>query len=132
MAEETTNRAAQRAEEFSRSEDFASEYSNNFQFEHSLFDLKLIFGQLDQSAGKIVVEQHTSMTLSWLSAKLLSYYLQLNIAFHEAQHGKINIPNEVLPPPVTPLSEEQQNDPRAQEFLKSMQGLREQFVSGGG
>ena len=34
--------------------DFATIYANNFQFEPSVWDLKIVFGQLDQQIGAIV------------------------------------------------------------------------------
>jgi hypothetical protein len=55
--------------DFQRVDDFNSYYANNIQFEWSQFDLKLIFGQLDQSAGKVRVEQHSAVTRSLGSSK---------------------------------------------------------------
>lgn len=129
MAEEANTREPQQPPGFTRTDDFVSEYANNFQFEQSVFDLKLIFGQLDQSKGPAVVEQHTSVTIPWISAKLLLYYLQLNIAGYELQNGKIKIPPELLPPSVGPLPEEQQNDPKAQQLFQQIEKIREQFMS---
>jgi hypothetical protein len=59
--------------DFQRVDDFNSYYANNIanniQLEWSQFDLKLIFGQLDQSAGKVRVEQHSAVTRSLGSSK---------------------------------------------------------------
>lgn len=38
--------------EIRRREDFASVYANNCYFEASTFDIKLIFGNLDQRGGR--------------------------------------------------------------------------------
>jgi hypothetical protein len=67
-----------------RDEDFTSLYANNVQFEISVWDLKMIFGQLDQSAG-MVVEQHTAMTLPWPQAKLAAYFMVVNMIIHQSQ-----------------------------------------------
>src|SRR3990167_11504158 len=64
---------------FQHTDDFISLYANNVQFEQSAFDLKLIFGELNQAGGKALVDQHSSMTIPWGQAKLLLYYLQVNI-----------------------------------------------------
>ena len=100
--------------QFERDEDFVSLYANNVWHEVSAWDLKLIFGQLDQARTPNVVTQHTAMALSWLQAKLLIYYLQVDLAVYEAQYGKVVIPFAILPPPPGPLPPEMENDPVAQ------------------
>jgi hypothetical protein len=82
---------------FIRDPDFTSLYANNIRIERSVWDLKLIFGELDQSRDPNVVIQHTSMSMPWLQAKLLSYYLELNLAIHEADYGHIRVPEVVVP-----------------------------------
>jgi hypothetical protein len=91
---------------FERVEDFASYYANNVQFEASAWDLKLIFGQLDQSQQPVVVEQHTAMTMPWSHAKIMAYFFIVNIIIHQGQHGMINIPSAVIPPRPNPLDPE--------------------------
>lgn len=127
MAEQTDT--TQTGGFYERLEDFFSLYANNFQIERTIFDLKLIFGQLSESGGKLHVEQHSSVTLPWIQAKLLMYFLQMNIAGFEFQNGKIKIPTDLLPPPLPPLSPEQENDPKIRELLDLLKSLREQFVS---
>lgn len=86
--------------EFRRDEDFFSGYANNAYLESTGWDLKLIFGQTDLKAGDNVVIQHTAITLPWPYAKVLSYFLQMHIAAHEAENGHVAIPNKaVLEPP---------------------------------
>ncbi len=70
--------------------------ANNIWHEVSAWDLKLIFGQLDQARTPNVVTQHTAMALSWLQVKLLIYYLQIDLAVYEAQYGKVAIPAAIL------------------------------------
>lgn len=78
-------------------DEFESLYANNVQFETSAWDLKLIFGQLDQSQGPSVVQQHTAITVSWPEAKILAYFLLVNIVNHQAMYGAIQVPDFVLP-----------------------------------
>ena len=79
-----------------RDEAYDSLYANNIQFEPSLWDLKLIFGQLDQSDGTKVA-QHTAITIPWMQAKLLAYFLEVNLAVHETDYGYIRLPPTVIP-----------------------------------
>jgi hypothetical protein len=102
--------------EFRRNENLVSKYANNVQMELSIWDLKLIFGELDQHTGQEVVDQHTSITIPWAQAKLLSFYLQLHIFFHERTNGKIFIPEYLLPN--FPISDETTTDPATKELAE--------------
>jgi hypothetical protein len=83
---------------FKRDEDFESLYANHLAAEHSVWDLKVIFGILDQSVQPNQVVQHTSINLPWTQVKLAVYYLEAAIALQEFNNGKIVIPPSVLPP----------------------------------
>lgn len=109
-----------------RSEDFASVYSNNVAFETSLWDLRLIFGQLDQAVG--VVDQHTAVTIPWTLAKLALYHLECQLAAYEIIYGKIVLSTDVLPPVPPPLSDEQKQNPAFQRIHEAIKILREEFV----
>jgi len=91
--------------------------------------LKLIFGELDQSVNPLRIEQHTAMTIPWIQAKLGIYYLQLHIAIFEFQNGKIRIPQQLVPPEVAEPTEEQRQTPQAEELLKIVKAIRDQFVA---
>ena len=80
--------------------DFASMYANNVRFEASVWDLKILFGELDQTegAGKTFVELHTAITVSWPTAKIMAYFLAANCASHQAQTGPIHVPSYAVPP----------------------------------
>lgn len=91
--------------EFVRTDDFTSAYANNVLFEPSVWNLKMIFGELDQHGSKSTVEQHTSITLPWLQAKIMRVFLDVNIAFYEAENGKIDVPTHLLPSPQAPPPE---------------------------
>lgn len=81
--------------------DYESVYANCAHLELSGFDLKLIFGQLDQSNGQPQVDWHTAVTLPWAQAKILAYFLQANVETFEAVNGKIKLPIGTLPPAPT-------------------------------
>ncbi len=112
-----------------RIEDFLSYYANNIQFEQTAFDLKVIFGELDQSGSEICIEQHSSVTIPWAQAKLLIYYLLGNVAAHELENGKIRIRSDLVPAPIPPLTPEQEKQPIAKELMELLKALREQFIS---
>jgi hypothetical protein len=108
MPEETTPAAP--AVEVRRSKDFISVYANSMLFEASVWDLKLILGILDQTGGKVAVEQHTAVSIPWTQAKLLCYWLRLNLEIYEMNNGKIHIPQGVRPPvPPEPETKDAQN-----------------------
>jgi hypothetical protein len=114
--------------EFKRSEDFLSRYANNVQFESSVWDLKLLFGQLQLPPGEPgFVQHHTAMTLPWLQIKILSLYLQLNLLIHEALNGKIVIPQSVMPqiqPPGEDLA-----DPHARAVAEAVFSKFQQWLT---
>ena len=81
-------------------EDFTEDYANNFTFEFTPWDFKIIFGQTDQMSGQPNdINWHTSITMPWGVAKILSRMLLLNVVAGEMQLGPIRIPPAVMPPP---------------------------------
>lgn len=89
---------------FQRVEDFVERYANHAYYLPTAWDLTVIFGELQRDSNKpstpeyTVVEQHTSITISWPEVKMMSFYLQIQILAHELDDGTINIPTRVLPP----------------------------------
>jgi hypothetical protein len=77
--------------------DFDSVYANNTSLELSAFDLKIIFGQLEQHTGKSLVDWRTAVTLPWSQAKILSCFLQAQIAWYERAFTPIVVPSSVRP-----------------------------------
>ena len=57
--------------ERSQTEDFRNTYANNVLFETSVWDLKMIFGQLDQRLGQNAVVQHTAVAVPWPQVKIM-------------------------------------------------------------
>ena len=98
MNEETPSNPTPKIE-FKRDDEFASLYANNVHFESSVWDFKLLFGQLDQSQGtdQTVIDQHTAVTIPWLQVKLMAYFLTINLTFHQNRNGLIQVPPGVLP-----------------------------------
>jgi hypothetical protein len=90
---------------FRNEETFKSLYSNNVQFETSVWDLKMVFGEIDQSKGQDAVVQHSGVTVGWAEAKIFGYFLLVNLVLHQAREGQIHIPSSVLPPRPDPTSD---------------------------
>jgi|HubBroStandDraft_6_1064221.scaffolds.fasta_scaffold132348_2 hypothetical protein len=92
---------------YRRTSDFRSVYANNIFFETTVFDIRAIFGEISPptpelpGSEKVLVEQHTSIRMSWLEAKIFAIFLAINVSAHEERHGPITIPEEIRPPFVT-------------------------------
>lgn len=116
--------------EFKRKENFASVYANNVRYESSVWDLKMILGELDQKdPGNLIVEQHTAVTIPWIQIKLMIYYLGINLKFHETAQGKIKIPVSVLPPELGPIPPNLENDPGTRANYEFARELREKLIA---
>ena len=117
-----------------RGDDFVSRYANNFQLESSSFDLKMIFGLLDQSAAaqtppKVTVEQHTSINLAWPEAKLFIYFLQVHLAGYESANGKVKIPTEAIPPDFPTNPPPPFDTPQGRAAFDIFRKIRAEFVA---
>jgi hypothetical protein len=113
------------------SEDFSSAYANSVFLEPSTWDLKMIFGQLDQSVDPNVVEQHTAITIPWTQAKILSHFLRVQIAAFEVVHGKIALHRGILPPePSAPTKEILAEEPKAQEIFDKLKKMHDELIEG--
>ena len=110
--------------EFKRTEEFESLYANNTQFESTLWDLKLTFGQVDLAQSAI--EQHTSMALPWPHAKLAAYYMLVNVTIHQANNGLIFIPPSVIPKRPDP-SDPTIEGPNGKKLVEYLGWIHDQF-----
>src|SRR6202167_4420275 len=115
--------------EIKRHENYENWYSNNLQYQQTEWDLKLIFGQLDWSVDHYVVEQHTAITVSWLQAKLIHYFLSVQLGLYEMSHGKIPLPAGAIPPEPLAPTEEQAKEPFVTEMYEYMKKRREEFLA---
>ncbi len=114
---------------FVRHENFESWYANNVQFTPSAWDLRMVFGELDVRDGEAVVQQHTAMTVGWVQAKLMIYFLSLQLYVHELTQGKIAIPPGAMPPEPTPPTGELENDPTAIKVYEHIKKAHEAFTA---
>jgi hypothetical protein len=115
---------------FEMADDVSEAYANNIYYEASSWDLKLIFGQLDQSGGKAKIELHTAITIPWAQARLMIYWLRGHIEAHELVNGKIDFPPTVIPPPLPPLTEEvKKSEPNAEAIYAIFNRLRDEFIA---
>jgi hypothetical protein len=107
-------------------QDITTEYANNVWFGPTVWDLKLVFGELAPALlKKGVIDWHTAITLPWAQAKLMSYYLQLNVEVHELQNGVIKIPSMMLPPgPEIPKT----SDPGEKAVFELINEHRKRFL----
>jgi len=80
-------------------------YANTVRSKITAWDLQIEFGQLRPELGSPIgkVDWHTEITIPWGLAKILLYYLQLNVMAIETEVGKIPVPKEVQPPEPPPL-----------------------------
>ncbi len=102
-------------------------YANNLLYEASAWDLKIIFGQVDQSSGSTVVKPNVAVTIPWAQAKLTLYWLRLQVEVMETQTGKIPIRADLIPPENIP-TEEQLNDPDMKKFFDMYKRVRDEFL----
>lgn len=111
-----------------RHEDYVTLYANNVQFQPFAWDLRMTFGELDVRKGNVIIEQHTAISITWLQAKIMLYFLGLQIAVHEMANGTIRIPKEVFPPEPTPPSGDLENDPIALKVYEHIKAEREKLL----
>jgi hypothetical protein len=107
-------------------EELTSEYANNVFFAPNVWDLNILFGEL--SAVRQAIDWHTSMTLPWAQAKLMAYYLAINIAAHELREGPIKIPASMLPQAPPPPPQSAKDDPNAQALFEMIKEHRQKFI----
>lgn len=107
------------------SDDFVSDYANNVAFEATVWDLKLIFGEYSQRANG--VEWHTSITIPWEQAKIMSYFLQVNIEAHEIRTGRPILPPPMMIPPPIPEPPDK-SDQEAMKMFEMFKRNRERLI----
>jgi len=128
QSKESPQASPQSRLQLKRADDFESLYANNVRFESSVWDLKLLFGLLDQSAGGELIEIHTGMSIPWTTAKLMLYYLQMNIMGHELEEGKIKVNPRVYPQEIPPLDPTLAGNEMAKVARERAVKMREDFI----
>ncbi|HXM22279.1 MAG TPA: hypothetical protein VN948_13565 [Terriglobales bacterium] len=112
-----------------RHENFESWYANNVQYHPSEWDLKLIFGELDWRDNSMLIQQHTAISVTWLQAKIMLYFLTIQVGVHEMSQGKIQIPPGVAPTEPPLPSGDLENNPFAMQVHDYLKRMREQFMA---
>ena len=115
--------------EYSKIEDFKNEYANNVFLESSAWDLKLNFGQFDQSRGTNAVVQYLGVTLPWPQVKMLIYFLRLHLDVQEINNGHVSVPKNVIPQIPAPSKETIKQNPDAKKIFEAISKLYNEFVS---
>jgi hypothetical protein len=78
-------------------------YANNFAIGHTVFDLRLIFGEVtDVDDKKIEITQRVQVTMSWLEAKALAESIAVYIKNYEDSYGPIKAEFTALQNPKMP------------------------------
>jgi hypothetical protein len=116
--------------QFELADEVYEAYANNVYYEASSWDLKLIFGQLDQSGGKVRIVQHSAITVPWSLVKIMVYWLRGQIEAHELVNGKIHVPPPVIPiaPPLV-TEENKKSEPNAEAVYAIFNRLRDEFIA---
>lgn len=110
-------------ERVNRPKDVHAAYANGTVYEVSPSDLKIFFGQSDQRQNK--TDWHTAITIPWIQAKILSYFIQANIAFYEKTFGTIHVPQHLIPEVPDPTEEQLKSDPAAVELREGYKSIRD-------
>ena len=106
--------------EFHRNEDFEALYANHVHIEGNVWDLQMIFGQLQIGpSGDPVVQQHTSIAIPWQLAKVFCFQLAMNIIGYEETRGPIRLTDAVLPL-VAGLSDTGRKNPRIMSIVTAL------------
>jgi hypothetical protein len=72
-------------------------YANNLHYGFTVGDMRLVFGEvIGIEKGKATIEQRAQITLSWITAKVLSTMLTAILEEHEKSFGPINVPEAML------------------------------------
>jgi len=95
-------------------------YANYVNFEISGLDLKILFGQLNQPGAKANVDWHTAVTMAWPQAKIITYFLRVNLAIYEAAREIIKLPAAMLPATPT-LPEDIETNPPSKKVFEAVQ-----------
>ncbi len=110
---------------------FLERYANNVRFESSVWDLKLIFGQLDQTTKPLTIRQHTTINVPWAQVKLMAYLCFVNATLHELRNGVVSIPEGIIPPPIAGYLGDLAGKPGVDEAVAFLDMLRDKITVDG-
>lgn len=104
--------------------DAISRFASNVAFDSNIWGMRIQFGEIVTEDGEMVVKQHTTITMPWLLAKILTGYLLVNVAGHEAATGELQVPTRFLPAiPITTATGEVDADKLAFLQEKARQAI---------
>ena len=112
-----------------REEGFTLKYANHVSAEPNGWDLRLLFGCVDPSAGPNVVLQHTGISVPWPSIKALIYVLRLQLIAYEKNNGHVPFPVGGLNPIPLSVPEQLAKLPNAQAIHEAVLKLYNEFVA---
>src|SRR5712691_9755447 len=81
-----------------RSENFVRVYANSAQIETTLWDFKLIFGEIAKSGDKMVIDESVAIVMSPQHAKAFVGVLANNLREYEKRVAEIKLPAPEDPP----------------------------------
>ena len=115
--------------DYRKADSFGKVYANNVYFENTAWDLKMIFGEVDQSLGANVVSQHTAVTMPWPQAKVFLYFLSMHVAFREMELGRLSVPANVINPPLPPDNGMAKEFPNSVKIYEMMKKHYDEFIA---
>jgi hypothetical protein len=95
MADETKKVLHGDEIEHSESADFMKVYANSAQVQTSVWDVRLIFGEMEVTQGRATVENSLMVIMSPQHAKALASALSNNIISYEQKIGEIKLPADL-------------------------------------
>lgn len=109
-----------------RTADFVERYANNFFFESSYWDLKLVFGILDQSKKPNSTNIHTTVNIPWAQAKVAAYVMLVNVVLQERYFGEpIKLPKGLIPTPIEEAVTSLADTPDGAEIIRILKTVHE-------
>jgi hypothetical protein len=123
MDETQKEKERENAEQF---EDAVPVYADNVRVEMTPWDLRVFFGQLAPSGAR-KIDWHTDVSIPWVQAQLMHFFLGINIMMYERDNGRISIPKSVLPLLSEPPFGLSTSDPDAIEIFEIVQKMVREF-----
>jgi len=112
-----------------REEDFTVKCASHVATEPSGWDLKVIFGLVDTSAGPNVIFQHSAISLPWPTVKCLIYLLRSQLVAYETINGHVPFPVGGINPLPRSFPEGYDKNPKAQAVHEALLKLWDKFVA---
>ena len=125
MSEETPENEKDIRNPPSENENMEVVYANNSHIDGTIWDLQIVFGEYSPRTRE--VDWHTTVTMPWAQAKLMAYFLQVQVAVYEFGHGEIRIGSNLIPGPLPPPTDP--NDEREKNLRVRLTALREAFIA---